>query len=184
METVAHSPPDKQQRNLQILKRRAADLAMPIKQEESSQIAMELLVFTLGTEQYALETRFVKEVYPLKEYTPLPCTPPFIFGLINLRRKILTVADIRSFFSIPYDPSGNKKMIVIEDRHHEFAILCDGIIGIQKMPYENLQATLPTLTGIRQDFLRGVATDGTVVLDGEKLLSSKHLIVDETVDIL
>ena len=38
---------------------------------------IDLLVFQLAWENYAVETSFVREVHPLKELTPIPCTPPF-----------------------------------------------------------------------------------------------------------
>ena len=47
-----------------------------------------------------LSPDFVREVYPLKDYTPLPCTPPFVLGLVNVRGQIISVIDIKKFFDI------------------------------------------------------------------------------------
>ena len=48
---------------------------------------------------------------------------------------------------------------------------------------EELQEGLPTLTGIHQEFFKGITTDRLLVLDAEKLLSSSSVIVDQTAEI-
>ena len=80
-----------------ILKTRAEVLARePDKIEQGEQI--EVVGFTLSYEQYGVESLYVREVYPLKEYTPVPCTPAFVLGIINLRGEILSILDLRKFF--------------------------------------------------------------------------------------
>lgn len=46
-------------------------------------------------------SEYVREIYPLKEFTPIPCTPPFVLGIINVRGQILSVIDIKKFFDLP-----------------------------------------------------------------------------------
>lgn len=166
----------------QILKSRAEKLAKPIERTEQISEFDEVLVFNLGEEKYAIETKYVTEVYPHKNYTILPCAPAFVFGLANVRRKILLIIDLKVLFSIPNEVGSQKKLVILRYDHKSFAILSDGFTSIRKIPKEGLQASLPTLTGIREDFLKGLLVDGTVILDGQRLLNSKHLIVDEKVD--
>ncbi len=166
-----------------VLKKRAKLLSQPLQEEQLSQSFLELVVFKLAHENYALETRHTLEVYPLKDYTSLPGTPAYIFGLVNLRRKIITVVDLRPLFSLPVTLPPNPKIVIVGDREKEFAILTDGIIGIQKVGNDQIQAGIPTLTGIRQEFLHSLTKNGIVILDGAKLLSSRHLIVDEAVEV-
>jgi purine-binding chemotaxis protein CheW len=47
---------------------------------------------------------------------------------------------------------------------------------------ESLQPSLPTLTGIRADYLKGVSEERLVVLDLDRLLSDPKIIVHEDVD--
>src|SRR5438105_1526909 len=44
---------------------------------------LEVLEFRLGFETYGIESAFVQEVYPLKDFTPLPCTPSFVLGITS-----------------------------------------------------------------------------------------------------
>ncbi len=164
-----------------ILKERAEKLAK-VNEKEKIKDGIEVLVFHLSQEQYALETFYIKEVYPYKKYTILPGVPAFISGLINIRRKVFSILDLNVFFSLPHDSSSHHKFIIVEDSEMEFAILTDGIVGIQKIPHDQIEPLPPTFSGIQQNFLKGITTDHIVILDGKKLISSKLIIVDETVE--
>jgi purine-binding chemotaxis protein CheW len=67
----------------EILKARACELAREPRRDDAEHV--EIVEFMLANERYGLESCYVREVYPLKDYTPLPCTPSFVLGLINVR---------------------------------------------------------------------------------------------------
>jgi purine-binding chemotaxis protein CheW len=166
-----------------IMKRRAAELSRSPLTENSSEASLDLLVFNLGKEVYGIETTYIQEVYPLKDYTALPNTPAFLFGLLNLRRKIVSIIDLKVLFDLASPYAVDRKVIILEGYHKEFAVLCDGIIGIQQIPLNNIQEPLPTLTGIRQELLKGISKEGMAILDGAKLLKSEKIIVDEGIEL-
>ena len=142
--------------------------------------SLEVVEFLIGQEEYGLETRYVREVYPLKDFTPVPGVPPFVFGLINVRGQIISVIDIRKFFEMPEKGlSDLNRVIIIHDEQMEFGILADEILRVRTVPLDELQPSLPTLTGIREEFLRGVTRERLVVLDAAKLLADKNIIVHE-----
>jgi purine-binding chemotaxis protein CheW len=55
---------------------------------------LDLLEFRLAQERYAVEIRYVREVCGLGDLTPLPCTPPFVLRIVNLRGRVLPVPDL------------------------------------------------------------------------------------------
>jgi purine-binding chemotaxis protein CheW len=63
----------------------------------------------------------------------------------------------------------------------EFGIVADAILGVRLVPAEDLQPSLPTLTDIRSEYLRGVTEDRLVVLDGGKILTDGKIVVHEVV---
>ncbi len=73
------------------------------------------------------------------------------------------------------------KVIVIHDGTMEFGILADSILHVRAIPLREIQPPLPTLVGIREEFLFGVTTGRTAVLDARKLLADKNLIIHEDV---
>lgn len=85
----------------QILRARAKALAQPPKDEPEADTLLDVLEFRLAEERYAVEIRHVSEVHPLKELTPLPGTPAFVLGVVNVRGRILPVVDLKKFFELP-----------------------------------------------------------------------------------
>jgi purine-binding chemotaxis protein CheW len=170
------------QKEKKILKVRALELAREPKNEDGDTEYLEITEFLLSSELYGLETIYIREVYSLKDFTPLPCTPPFVLGIINIRGKVLSVIDIRHFFQLPDKGLSDKnKVIVLSSNTMEFGILADEIRGVRSIPRNDIQAGLPTLTDIRLEYLLGVTGDHLVVLDGNKLLTDKNLLVYEEV---
>jgi len=124
----------------------------------------------------------VREVYPLKELTPLPCTPPFVAGIVNVRGQVISVIDIKKFFDLPERGLTDlNKVIILSDGVMEFGILADAVVDVRNIPLEKIQSGLPTLTGIREDYLRGVTAERLVILDAEKLLTDGNIVVHEEV---
>jgi len=63
----------------------------------------------------------------------------------------------------------------------EFGILADAIVGVRNLNLSEIETSLPTLTGIRKEYLMGITRDREVVIDAGKLLTDKGIIVDENV---
>ena len=165
-----------------ILKARAQALARkPAKAEAID--AVEVIEFLLAHEKYAVESRHVREVHPLENLTPLPCTPAFVLGIVHLRGEMLSVIDIKKFFDLPEKGLTDlNKLIVLRSETMLFGILADAVPGVRRIPVAEIQPSLPTLTGIREQYLKGVTSDRTVLLDAEKLLADEKLIVQEQVE--
>jgi purine-binding chemotaxis protein CheW len=166
----------------QILRARAQALARPPEQAPAAETLLEVLEFRLAQERYAVETRHVREVHPLKDLTPLPCTPPFVLGIVNVRGHILPVFDLKKFFDLPeLGLTDLHRIILVRGGDLEFGLLADVIVGVRSIPVESLQSSLPTLTGIRADYLKGVTAEHLVVLDLARIMADPKIIVDEEV---
>ncbi len=165
-----------------ILKNRAEILSRSLETQDQKTNLIEIIPFKLGQENFSLETKYIKEVYPLKEYTFLPCAPAFLYGLTNVRRRIVPIIDLKVLFSLSNDENIKKKLLIMENEDVEIALLIDGFSEIRTLSKDELQTTLPTLIGVRQDFLKGLIVDGTVILDGQKLLSSSYLAIDASIE--
>lgn len=168
---------------LQIMRARARALARPPQPADAARTSLEVLEFSLARESYAVETRHVQEVYPLKNLTPLPCTPPFVRGIVNVRGRITAVIDIKKFFDLPDKGLTDlHRVILIRSGDLELGLLADVIVGVRQVPLDSLQASLPTLTGIRADYLKGVTAERLVVLDLDRILADPRIIVHEEVE--
>lgn len=78
-------------------------------------VAGKFLSFRLSSEEYGIAILEVREILPLPDITPLPQTPDFIRGVINLRGKIIPVIDLRRRFGLPPADFTNDTCIVVVD---------------------------------------------------------------------
>ena len=165
-----------------ILQTRALTLAQEASLGEGVEDVTEVLEFTLAYERYAVETQYVNQVAMLEQLIPLPCTPDFVRGIVNLRGAILPVLDLKNFFELPVKGLTDlNKIIVLKSEKILFGILADEIVGVRNILLRDVQSSLPTLTGVRKDYLRGVTPERVTLLDAEKLLISENIIVQEQV---
>jgi purine-binding chemotaxis protein CheW len=163
-----------------ILRARAQALAVEPPQPPTTSGQIEVVEFQLARENYAIESNWVKEVHPLKDLTPVPCAPPFVFGIINVRGQILTVIDLRTFFNLPFKGITNlHTVIILKNEHMELGILADAITGAKSVSLDAIQPTLPTLHGVRAQYLRGVTDDRVVIIDAARLMSANEIIVNQ-----
>lgn len=166
-----------------ILKNRAISLAQEPEQKKVASAVCEIITFTLATETYGIESAFVREVYPLKDFTPLPGVPPFIFGIINVRGQILPVIDLKKFFNIPEKGLGElNRVIILCNDQMEFGILADVVHGTRTIELEDIQIVPFTVSGIGEEYLKGITKESLIVLDAERILSDKSIIIDDKVN--
>jgi len=138
---------------------------------------VEVLKFELARERYGIETAWVREVFPLRDLTPVPGTPAFVLGVVGVRGRIVSLLDIRHFFELPETGlSDLNKVILLGDGAMEFGVLADAVGGVHAIAADEWQAPLPTLTGIRAEYLKGITRAREVVLDAQKLLADRAIV--------
>jgi len=173
-----HRGPEEARRILEARARAAAK--PPVKPDNAERI--EVLAFSRGGETYGVETCHVREVCQLRDLTAVPCTPPFVAGVMNLRSQIVAIVDLRKFFELPGGGLTElNRVIVLKGGDNELGLLADSIEGVRSVPASDLQEGLPTLTGIRERFLKGITGQMLAVLDGGRLLTDASLKVNEQV---
>lgn len=165
-----------------ILRTRALALAQEPPLEEVADESIEIVEFILAYERYAVESYHVRQVASLESLTPLPCTPAFLLGIVNLRGEIIPVIDLKKVFELPEKGLTDlNKIIVLQSGKVIFSIVADAIVGVRRISVTHLQPSLPTLTGVHASYLKGVTPERLVVLDAEKLLTDENLVVEEQV---
>ncbi len=168
--------------HFKILQERAEELARETESDEAEGELLHLLTFFLSKEEYGVPIEFVEEVHQLEELTPIPCTPDFVLGVINLRGNILSVIDIRGFFNLPaYKITADSKIIVINACGLRVGILADAVQQIKAVQFSQIDLPIATLKGIEQEYVRGITKDMLLVLDVEALMGDDRLIIQEEV---
>lgn len=167
-----------------ILAARAKALAHESEKRETPREPLEVVEFLLAEERYGIETNYIREVYPLRELAAVPCTPAFVLGVTNVRGRVVSVLDIGKFLDLPQKSLTElDKIIVVQNGRMELGIRADAILGIRSIPLDELQPSPPTLAGIRERYLKGLTKELVAILDIERLLSDKRIIVHDQLSI-
>ena len=163
-----------------ILKVRAAELAQGLSEEAGTDSRLEIVEFMLAHERYGVECGFVREILPLKTLTPVPCTPPFVLGVTNVRGEVLSVIDLKRFFDLPGEALTDMgRVIVLRSDSMEFGILADAVVGARLVPLDDIDPPLPTLTDVRGEYLKGVSKERLAILDAARILADGRIVVDK-----
>lgn len=171
-----------EQRKQKILRERARVLAREPVQDEAPEDTLQVLEFLLSRERYAIETRFIGEVFPMKSFTVLPCTPRFLVGAINVRGEVLPLVDIREFLNLPEKvATGSDKVVIVKTDTAAIGVVADEIVEVRNIPYRDLQSPGSLSPGIGAEYLKVMTDDRLVVLEIEKLLAERRLTVHEEV---
>src|SRR5688500_5027212 len=92
-----------------------------------------VLSFSLDEVRYALPLESVERVVRSVEITPLPDAPEVILGVINVRGRIIPVADIRSRFRLPpKDMTLEDKLIIARTARRSLAVVADEVSGVSE----------------------------------------------------
>ena len=81
----------------------------------AAELAGKYLTFHLAGEEYGLEILKIREIIGMLEITPVPQTPEYMLGVINLRGKVIPVLDTRLRFDLEYrEPDDRTSIVVVE----------------------------------------------------------------------
>ena len=141
---------------------------------------MQLVVFGLADERYGLATEYVREVQPLHDVAPVPCTPELVVGVINIRGSIYSVIDIRSFFGVPKRKIGEAtKVLLVSAAGLEVGILADDVKGATSVLLSDIKPTLAAHGMAKEEYIQGITKDMLIILNLEALLRDERIIVHE-----
>lgn len=137
----------------------------------------EVLSFQLGEDCYSVPAQYIREVQPLRDWTPLPTTPPFVLGLVNVRGKILAALDLRPLLDIPQTPPQDGAfLIILSVQGAEVGLLADGVVEVERGE-PDLSPTLSAVTGHAVAWVRGLDSKMHVLIDPVLLLADPRVIV-------
>lgn len=130
------------------------------------------LVFTLGTEHYAIELRDLAEVLPFRACTPVPRMPPQLAGVLNLRGAIRPVVDVARVMGLPIAKDRNPGWLLVLRRGSlEIGLLVDQVVNVR--PFRSGDTVDPAHDGTHSatSYLKGITAENVMLISAEKLLS-------------
>jgi purine-binding chemotaxis protein CheW len=124
------------------------------------------LTFLLGGEEYGLEILKVQEIIGMMNITPVPRTPMYIRGVINLRGKVIPIVDLRLKFDMEAaERTSETCIIVVEANRVQTGIVVDQVSEVLDILSDDIEDT-PAFGGeVNTDFILGIGKpEGHVAL--------------------
>lgn len=139
----------------------------------------QLVTFTLDGVEFGLDIDRVQEITHRTDVTPVPGSPSFILGVINLRGLIIPVMDSRVRFHLaPQETTPKTRIIVLRLASGPTGLQVDSVAEVVRLEDHSVRETPPLVAGIRAEYLAGMVTVGNrliTLIHLEKLLDSAEL---------
>ncbi len=145
--------------------------------------SIDTLVVMLGEESYGLPLRALTAAYQVTApLVPVPCTPPFIAGIANIRGRVVPVIDLAVLLGVSGAATPDlTAIIVVANENMTVAFRVSAIGDAILVRVGELVPVSGLFDLAKTEYLQGALPDGTIVLNMDAILNDPALIVDEAV---
>jgi purine-binding chemotaxis protein CheW len=141
---------------------------------------VEVAVFAVDDERYAVETGHVRRVVRREGITPIPGAPEALAGVVNLRGEVLAVFDLRALVGLPRrEVTATTHVVVLGADRDELGLVADAAVEVRHLRLDAIHAPPGSVEGPARQLLRGVTADALIVLDGAALLDDPRLFINQ-----
>lgn len=129
----------------------------------STEPSQQFLVFKIDNEEYALDVLSIEGIVGVTNITPVPGSPDYMIGLINLRGNILHIVDIRIRFGLERQEGhsiDDDVIIIISTSNRRFGILADMVSDVITV-FESQMTETPI------DNMRGLQISNVIRLENK-----------------
>lgn len=148
--------------------------------EEIQTQPVKLACLRVGEGYYALDIICIREIIRPLPITPVPKAPLFIDGLINLRKTVIPVIDLRRRFDLEMsDQDTSQRMIICVVEGRMIGLIVNEVTEVRTYNREEIHPAPYYLSGENAKFFPGVCRNGDrlyMLLDLKKILSSDQRI--------
>ncbi|MDX2205515.1 MAG: chemotaxis protein CheW [Hyphomicrobiaceae bacterium] len=117
----------------------------------------ELIAFRLGNQEFCVDVMSIREIRGWTPATPLPATPSFMRGVINLRGTVLPIIDLAARLGFASaEPTARHAIIVTQIGNQVVGLLVEGVSDIFTVAEDKIQPTPDIASDSAKRFVRGV----------------------------
>ncbi|MFH1238529.1 MAG: chemotaxis protein CheW [bacterium] len=136
---------------------------------------LQLVIFQLTDEEYAIPIIQVHEIIKPTDVTRIPGMPDFVEGVINLRGKVIPIIDIRKRFRLQRKKADeDTRVIVVDVGEHTVGLIVDSVTEVLRLSLESIDPVPTAIAKISSEYLRGIGKLKErllIILDVEKMLT-------------
>jgi twitching motility protein PilI len=135
------------------------DRVSELQQLDSPEGELHLRFFVTSGEEFALPASGIREVIssPPDRITPIPNVSPLLLGTLNVRGRVIWVADLGQFLGEAMPLSTDRaeiSVIAVEDQDMMLGLAIERIIGMDWLDIEEIQMPTVEVDGMAP-FLKG-----------------------------
>jgi purine-binding chemotaxis protein CheW len=142
---------------------------------------LQLVTFTMGKEEYAVDILKVQEINRMSEIAQVPNAPNYVEGLINLRGRVIPVVSLRKRFGFEEKENDAQARIMIMDiQGITIGLVVDAVSEVLRIPSNTVEPTPHVATDMGTEFIKGIAKleDRLIILIDMDMLIEKAESVD------
>jgi purine-binding chemotaxis protein CheW len=126
----------------------------------------EFITFEIGDRRLGIDVMAIREIRAWSPATPLPNTPAYVRGVVNLRGVVLPVLDLSQRLGWgATEPSGRHVIIVVRVAEQLQGIIVDAVSDIVMLNQTDIQPVPDVGQSAAAAFLEGIATiDGKLIM--------------------
>lgn len=131
--------------------------AVDILEEEAK---IEILTFSLGKEEFAFKIFDLYEILRFQRITRVPKMPDYLIGITSLRGKIIPVVNLKQKLGLTQksaDMDQRGKILIIKGPRGPVGAFVDRVIGVVRIPVQEILPPPSHLTEIELKYIEGVA---------------------------
>ncbi|HHV08540.1 MAG TPA: chemotaxis protein CheW [Firmicutes bacterium] len=117
----------------------------------------QLVVFSLGQEEYGVDILQVQEIKRLTEITRVPNAPDFVEGVINLRGNVIPVIDLHKRFSLKAaEVTDESRIVIVNVQDITVGITVDAVSEVITLEADAFAPPPPLVAGIEASFIEAI----------------------------
>ena len=141
---------------------------------------MQLVGFGIGREKFGVDILTVQEIIRSTEVTPVPNSPSFVEGVINLRGDIIPVIDLRKRLSLYLADNDIEKnwVLILRIGNRVVGFIVDNVSEVLKIAEDDIDPPPNiVIAGLENQYIRGVCEIDNrllIILDFESVLFNEE----------
>lgn len=132
---------------------------------------MQIVIFSLGKEKFALETQLINGIEKVLNITRVPNTEDYIRGLANLRGNIITIIDLKKYLKME-NIMNEENVIILQSGDERIGLMVDNVHEVVEITDDMLEKSNDT-----DDYIKGIVNFKEYIvtlLEGETLISRRE----------
>ena len=133
---------------------------------------IDIVEFEMGTELYALDIQLAREIVEMMPITPIPRSPSFINGIINLRGEITTIINLNTIMGLPQtEIRKDQKIIILVPESaggNNVGIIVDEVHSVNQVQESAIEKMGDGMGTDANNFVKGIIKIQNDAADGKK----------------